>query len=40
MAAAAYAAAALCAPDHPAYPVKRQLALARARRQHDIMSTA
>jgi tetratricopeptide (TPR) repeat protein len=39
-AAAAYAAAALCAPDNPAYPVKRQLALARARRHQDVMSTA
>ena len=31
-AAAAYAAAAACAPDDPSYPVKQQLALARARR--------
>jgi tetratricopeptide (TPR) repeat protein len=31
-AAAAYAAAARCAPGEPAYPVKRDLALARARR--------
>jgi glycosyltransferase involved in cell wall biosynthesis len=32
-AAAAYAAAARCAPGDPSYQVKRQLALARARRQ-------
>lgn len=32
-AADAYAAAARCAPDHPAYPVKRGLALARAQRK-------
>ncbi len=31
-AAAAYAAAARCAPGNPAYPVKRDLAMARARR--------
>jgi len=39
-AAAAYAAAARCAPADPAYPVKRQLALARARRQQDVVSSA
>ena len=35
-AAAAYAAAAQCAPDDPSYQVKRQLALARARRQGSL----
>jgi glycosyltransferase involved in cell wall biosynthesis len=39
-AAAAYAAAAACAPDDPAYPVKRKLALARARRRRDALSRA
>jgi len=39
-AAGAYAAAARCAPADPAYPVKRQLALARARRERDVMSSA
>lgn len=37
-AAAAYAAAAECAPEEPAYPVKRKLALARARRQQEALS--
>jgi tetratricopeptide (TPR) repeat protein len=32
-AAQAYAAAARCAPDDPGYPVKRDLALARGRRE-------
>jgi glycosyltransferase involved in cell wall biosynthesis len=39
-AAAAYAAAAACAPGDPAYPVKRKLALARARRRRDALSRA
>ena len=37
-AAAAYAAAGQSAPDDPAYPVKRKLALARARRQREALS--
>jgi tetratricopeptide (TPR) repeat protein len=39
-AAAAYAEAARCAPDDPSYQVKRQLALARARRQPGALSQA
>ena len=39
-AAAAYAAAATCAPDDPSYPVKQQLALARARRRQGALSQA
>jgi tetratricopeptide (TPR) repeat protein len=39
-AAAAYAAAAQCAPANPAYPVKRELARARARRQQDLPASA
>jgi glycosyltransferase involved in cell wall biosynthesis len=39
-AAAAYGAAAQCAPDDASYPVKRQLALARARRQQNALSQA
>ena len=39
-AAAAYAAAESHAPDNNAYPVKRKLALARARRQQDALSGA
>jgi len=37
-AAAAYAGAERGAPDDPAYPVKRKLALARARRQREALS--
>jgi len=39
-AAAAYAAAARCAPANPAYPVKRELARARASRQQDLPAGA